>query len=67
MRARRLNQLYNRLWEAADELRANCKLRSTQYRTPVLGILFLRFADYMFEEAKKEFEKRRSSRGCPLS
>lgn len=61
----RLQELYNRLWEAADELRANSKLRSTQYSTPVLGILFLRFADYKFEEAKKELEDNLSSRSRP--
>jgi len=61
-----LQKLYDRLWEAADELRANSKLRSTQYSTPVLGILFLRYADYKFEEAKRELEKRRSSQSRPL-
>jgi len=53
-----LGELFNRLWTAADELRANSKLRSTQYSTPVLGILFVRYADYMFEEAKQRLEKK---------
>lgn len=59
----RLNQLYDRLWGAADELRANSALRSTQYSTPVLGILFLRYADHKFEEAKKDLEDKLSNRG----
>jgi type I restriction enzyme M protein len=30
------------LWRAADELRANSKLRSLKYSVPVLGLIFLR-------------------------
>ena len=37
------------LWEAADELRANSKLTSSDYFMPVLGILFLRHAANRFE------------------
>ena len=32
------------LWEAADNLRANSKLTSSDYFMPVLGIIFLRHA-----------------------
>ena len=32
------------LWEAADQLRANSKLTSSDYVMPVLGIIFLRHA-----------------------
>jgi type I restriction-modification system DNA methylase subunit len=34
-----------RLWAAADELRANSRLRSSEYSVPVLGLIFLRYAD----------------------
>ena len=34
--------LENRLWAAADQLRANSGLTSAQYSTPVLGLIFLR-------------------------
>jgi HsdM N-terminal domain len=37
-----------RLWQVADELRANSKLRSSEYSTPVLGLIFLRYASYKF-------------------
>jgi len=57
-RNKELNELFSRLWTAADELRANSKLRSTQYSAPVLGILFLRYADYKFEEATQRLEKK---------
>ena len=39
------NQIENRVWDAADELRANSKLKSSEYSIPVLGLIFLRYAD----------------------
>jgi type I restriction enzyme M protein len=41
--------LENRLWAAADQLRANSGLTAQQYSQPVLGLIFLRFADARFE------------------
>ena len=35
-----------RLWDAADDLRANSKLKSSEYSIPVLGLIFLRCAGY---------------------
>ena len=46
--------LEKRLWEAADELRANSGLRSSEYSTPVLGLIFLRYADHKFTVAEAE-------------
>jgi len=63
---REIKKLFDRLWEAADELRANSKLRSTQYSTPVLGILFLRYAYHKFEEATRELEKKYAGRDRPI-
>ena len=34
-------ELEKRLWGAADELRANSKLKSSEYSVPVLGLIFL--------------------------
>ena len=34
-----------RLWDAADEFRANSDLKSSEYATPVLGLVFLRYAE----------------------
>jgi type I restriction enzyme M protein len=45
------NELETWLWEAADQLRANSKLRASEYSTPVLGLIFLKYADFRFEEA----------------
>jgi type I restriction enzyme M protein len=41
--------LEKRLWAAADQLRANSGLTAQQYSQPVLGLIFLRFADARFE------------------
>jgi type I restriction enzyme M protein len=46
--------LEKRLWDAADELRANSKLKSSEYSVPVLGLIFLRYADHKFTEAEKK-------------
>ena len=51
-----------RLWEAADEFRANSNLRSSEYSTPVLGLIFLRYADHRFSLAEKELEGKGSGR-----
>src|ERR1035437_2827360 len=34
-------ELEKGLWGAADELRANSKLKSSEYSVPVLGLIFL--------------------------
>lgn len=43
-----LNALQSKLWEAADQLRANSGLKASEYSTPVLGLIFLRYADLRF-------------------
>jgi len=50
-----------RLWEAADELRANSKLKSSEYSVPVLGLIFLRYADHKFTQAERELAASQES------
>ena len=57
-----LAQLEKRLWDAADELRANSGLKASEYGTPVLGLIFLRFADAKFAAAREAIEARASAR-----
>jgi type I restriction enzyme M protein len=57
-----LAELEKRLWEAADELRANSGLKSSEYASPVLGLIFLRFADARFEAARPRIEAKGSKR-----
>ncbi len=51
-----IEQLEGSLWEAADQLRANSKLTSSEYCMPVLGIIFLRHATNRYDEAVRQIE-----------
>lgn len=66
MTNQQLKQLENDLWDSANRLRATGGIKSADYAIPVLGIIFLRFADnkYAAQEAeiKREFEEHKGSR-----
>jgi type I restriction enzyme M protein len=55
-------QLEKQLWSAADELRANSKLKSSEYSVPVLGLIFLRYADHKFAQAKAKLTSKNTGR-----
>jgi type I restriction enzyme M protein len=57
-----LDELERRLWDAADDLRANSGLKASEYAAPVLGLIFLRFADVRFEAARERIESKATSR-----
>ncbi len=46
--------LEKRLWEAADQFRANSGLTAAQYSQPILGLIFLRFAESRFEQRRTQ-------------
>jgi type I restriction enzyme M protein len=48
--------LEKRLWDAADQFRANSGLKAAEYSTPVLGLIFLRFADARFGAQRTKLE-----------
>ncbi len=48
--------------EAADELRANSKLKSSEYSVPVLGLIFLKYADHKFAHAKEKLTAKSTGR-----
>ena len=66
MTNKQIKNLKDRLWEGADQLRANSGLKSTEYATPILGLIFLRFAESKYTkyeaEINAEFEKNKGSR-----
>jgi type I restriction enzyme M protein len=66
MTREQLKQLEADLWSAADNLRANSDLKSSEYSTPVLGLIFLKFADnnYRRHEAGilAEYQKLKGTR-----
>ncbi|WP_313096448.1 type I restriction-modification system subunit M [Corynebacterium variabile] len=62
MKATDLAKVRAALWSAADELRANSKLTPVQYRDPVLGLVFLAYAENRFETVRGEVEAKSSAR-----
>jgi len=57
------NEIEKKLWTAADQLRANSKLKASEYSVPVLGLIFLRFADHRFSVAEKKLAERTRAAG----
>jgi type I restriction enzyme M protein len=64
-------QFHERLWSAAVQLRANSGLKLNQISEPILGLIFLKFADVRFKRAKDEIENKRNKnkngRQAPLT
>jgi len=52
----------DKLWKAADKLRK--KIEVHEYKYVVLGLIFLRYVSYAFEERKKELKERLSNKVC---
>jgi len=57
-----LNQITTRLWAAVDKLWSNTGLLPNEYAAPVLGLIFLRYAERKFNEAKATLEGQGSGR-----
>ena len=60
-----IEKLESDLWEAADNLRANSKLTSSDYFMPVLGVIFLRHAANRFDAAARQIEDDQASGKMP--
>src|SRR2546421_6730883 len=60
-----IEKLETDLWEAADNLRANSKLTSSDYFMPVLGVIFLRHAANRFDAAARQIEADQASGKMP--
>ncbi|HSW00521.1 MAG TPA: N-6 DNA methylase [Sedimentisphaerales bacterium] len=60
-----IEKLESDLWEAADNLRANSKLTSSDYFMPVLGVIFLRHAANRFEMADRQIKEEQASGKMP--
>ncbi|MGI8826973.1 MAG: type I restriction-modification system subunit M [Chloroflexota bacterium] len=57
-----IHDIETRLWDAADELRANSHLKASEYSVPVLGLIFLKYADSRFTQLQAELAGKASSR-----
>ncbi len=72
MNTEQLKKLEKSLWSAADNLRGNSDLKPTEYATPVLGLIFLKFADNKYSQVEDEIiaehaKLKGSRREKPLS
>lgn len=52
-----LKNLKDNLWHSADMLRAGAHLAPNKYGQPILGFIFLRYADVLFKQHKAEIDK----------
>ncbi len=52
------NDIERRLWAAADQLWANSSLKPSEFSTPVLGLIFLRYVDHKFIQAEAAIIKK---------
>ena len=53
--------LEKNLWDTADQFRANSGLKPQEYSGPILGLIFLRFAEVRFAAQRTKLEKSDSS------
>jgi type I restriction enzyme M protein len=53
--------LEKRLWDAADQFRANSGLKAQEYSGPILGLIFLRFAEVRFAAQRAKLDKAGAS------
>ena len=61
-----LKQLKDNLWHSADVLRSGAHLAANKYGQPILGLIFLRYADILYkqhkDEIQEEYEKNKGKR-----
>jgi type I restriction enzyme M protein len=60
-----ISKIEDSLWEAADQLRANSKLTSSEYCMPVLGVIFLRHATNRFQAALQAIQADQAAGKMP--
>ena len=56
MTDKELKELKDRLWHSADVLRAGAHISANKYGQPILGLIFLRYADILFKQHKEEID-----------
>jgi HsdM N-terminal domain len=57
-----LAEIRRTLWAAADQLRANSTLAPSEYRGPVLGLIFIAYAEHRH---RSRFKPCMSATECP--
>lgn len=56
MTDKELKKLKDDLWHSADVLRAGAHLAANKYGQPILGLIFLRYADILFKQHKEDID-----------
>lgn len=56
MTDKELKKLKDDLWHSADVLRSSAHLAANKYGQPILGLIFLRYADILYKQHKDEIE-----------
>ena len=59
MTDKELKDLKDTLWHSADILRASAHLAANKYGQPILGLIFLRYADILYKQHKDEIKGSR--------
>lgn len=54
MTDKELKQLEEQLWHSADLLRAGAHMSAVSYGEPILGLIFLRYADIRYKQFRKK-------------
>ncbi len=62
MTDKELKTLKDNLWHAADVLRSGAHLAANKYGQPILGLIFLRYADILFKQHKNEIDAEYTKR-----
>ena len=62
MTDKELKALKDNLWHAADVLRSGAHLAANKYGQPILGLIFLRYADILFKQHKDEIDAEYTKR-----
>ena len=57
-----LKKLKDDLWHSADILRSGAHIAANKYGQPILGLIFLRYADILFKQHKVEIDKEYESK-----
>jgi len=58
MTDKELKKLKADLWHSADMLRAGAHLAANKYGQPILGLIFLRYADILYKQHKEQIDKK---------
>lgn len=53
-------KLHEKLWASAQQLRANSSLKLNEISEPILGLIFLKFADVRFKKAQEKIKDEKN-------